>query len=309
MLGFNFCIEEVDAMNYVQKIIKQICEEKNIEFNLISKDWIMVLRKNKRIRYISGYKFGLNNQSSSIICDDKYALYDTLKLLNIPIIEHKIVFKNYDKKEVEDFFNKHNKSIVVKSNSGTCGLDIYHIEKIEELFKKIDLLLISNYSISLCPFYNIKNEYRTIILDGKVELFYGKKRPIVYGDGIKTIKELLCDFNYNYFFKIDDIKLNKVLKKDEKFMYSWQHNLSRGSIPFEEDNETLKEKIQSLAIKAFNILDLRFASVDIIELESGKILILEINSGVMIDNYAKYMKNGEEICKRIYSKAIDLMFK
>lgn len=296
-------------MNYVQKIIKQICEEKNIEFNLISKDWIMVLRKNKRIRYISGYKFGLNNQSSSIICDDKYALYDTLKLLNIPIIEHKIVFKNYDKKEVEDFFNKHNKSIVVKSNSGTCGLDIYHIEKIEELFKKIDLLLISNYSISLCPFYNIKNEYRTIILDGKVELFYGKKRPIVYGDGIKTIKELLCDFNYNYFFKIDDIKLNKVLKKDEKFMYSWQHNLSRGSIPFEEDNETLKEKIQSLAIKAFNILDLRFASVDIIELESGKILILEINSGVMIDNYAKYMKNGEEICKRIYSKAIDLMFK
>ena len=309
MLGFNFCIEEVDAMNYVQKIIKQICEEKNIEFNLISKDWIMVLRKNKRIRYISGYKFGLNNQSSSIICDDKYALYDTLKLLNIPIIEHKIVFKNYDKKEVEDFFNKHNKSIVVKSNAGTCGLDIYHIEKIEELFKKIDLLLISNYSISLCPFYNIKNEYRTIILDGKVELFYGKKRPIVHGDGIKTIKELLCDFNYNYFFKIDDIKLNKVLKKDEKFMYSWQHNLSRGSIPFEEDNETLKEKIQSLAIKAFNILDLRFASVDIIELESGKILILEINSGVMIDNYAKYMKNGEEICKRIYSKAIDLMFK
>ena len=64
-----------------------------------------------------------------------------------------------------------------------------------------------------------------------------------------------------------------------------------------------------MAIKAFNLLDLRFASVDIIELESGEILILEINSGVMIDKYAKYMKNGGEICKRIYSEAIDLMFK
>ncbi len=295
-------------MNYVQRIIKQICEEKDIEFNLVSKDWIIVLKRNERIRFISGYKFGLNNQSSSIICDDKYALYDTLKLLNIPIIEHKIVFRNYDKKEVEEFFYKHNKSIVVKSNSGTCGVGTYHIERIEDLFKNIDSLLINNYSISICPFYNIKNEYRTIILDGNIELFYGKKRPIVYGDGIKTIKELLCDFNYNYFSKKNDSKLNKVLNQDEEFMYSWQHNLSRGSIPFEETNENLKDDIQSLALKAFSLLGLRFASVDIIELESGEILILEINSGVMIDKYAKYTKNGEVICKKIYSKAIDLMF-
>lgn len=296
-------------MNYVQRIIKQICEEKNIEFNLVSKDLIMVLNKSGKIRCISGYKFSLNNQSSSIICDDKYALYDTLKLLNIPIIEHKILFRNYDRKEVEEFFNKYNKNIVVKSNSGTCGLNIYHIERIEDLFEKIDSLLIENSSISLCHFYNIKNEYRTIILDGNIELFYGKKRPIVYGDGIKTIKELLCDFNYNYFSKINSSELNRVLNKDEKYMYSWQHNLSRGSIPFEETDENLKKNIQSLAIKVFQLLDLRFASVDIIELESGEILILEINSGVMIDKYAKYMNNGEEICKRIYSKAIDLMFK
>ena len=296
-------------MNYVQKIIKQICEEKNTEFNLVSKDWIIVLKRDEKIRYISGYKFGLNNQSSSIICDDKYALYDTLKMLNVPIIEHKIVFRNYDKKEVEDFFIKYNNNIVVKSNLGTCGLDIYHVERIEDLFKKVDELLIHNYSISLCPFYNIKNEYRTIILDDNIELFYGKKRPIVYGDGTKTIKELLCDFNYNFFSKANNSDLNRVLNKGEKYMYSWQHNLSRGAIPFEVTDENLKDNIQSLALKTFNLLDLRFASVDIIELESGEIFILEINSGVMIDKYAKYMENGEEICKKIYSKAIDLMFK
>lgn len=295
-------------MNYVQSVIKQICEEKGIEFNLVSKDWIIVLKKNEKIRFISGYKFGLNNQASSIICDDKYALYDTLKLLNIPIIEHKIVFRNYNKDDVLEFFIKHNKNIVIKSNTGTCGSGIYHVERIEDLFRSIDSLLINNYSISLCPFYNIKNEYRTIILDGNVEFFYGKKRPIVYGDGIQTIKELLCDFNYNYFVNINDSDLNRVLGKDEKYVYSWQHNLSRGSIPFEEKNEVLKDNIQSLALKAFNLLNLRFASVDIIELESGEILILEINSGVMIDKYAKCMKNGEDDCKKIYSKAIDLMF-
>ena len=295
-------------MNYVQKIIKEICEEKNIEFNLVSKDWIMVLKKDDKVRCISGYKFGLNNHSTGIICDDKYALYDTLKLLNIPIIEHKIIFRNYDKKEVLDFFNQYNNDLVIKSNSGTCGSNIYHVTNVDDLFKYMDTLLINHSSISLCPFYKIKNEYRSIILNDNIELFYGKKRPIVYGDGKKSIKELLCEFNYNYFSKIDDDKLDVILKKDEEYMYTWQHNLSKGAIPFEEIDVNLKNSIQALAKKVASILDLKFASVDIIELESNEILILEINSGVMIDNYARYMKNGENICKEIYSKAIDLMF-
>ena len=297
-----------DIMNYVQSIIKNICQEKNIEFNLVSQDWIMVLKKENTTRYISGYKFSLNNQASSIICDDKYALYETLKLLNIPIIEHKIVFKDYDKEDIISFFKKHNNDLVVKTNDGTCGLNIYHITTINDLFKYIDKLLITNLSISICPFYKIKNEYRTIILNGNVELFYGKKRPIVYGDGIKSIKELLCEFNYDYFKNIVDSKLDIILNKGEEYIYDWRHNLSNGSIPFENIDINLKNKIQTIAKKAFNSLNLKFASVDIIELETNELLILEINSGVMIDKYAKYTKNGEEICKKIYSKAIDLMF-
>ena len=295
-------------MNYVQKVIKNICEEKNIEFNLVSKDWIMVLKKDNRVKCISGYKFGLNNHSTGIICDDKYALYDTLKLLNIPIIEHKIVFRNYDKNEILDFFKKHNNDLVIKSNSGTCGLNIYHAINIGDLFKYIDLLLKNHSSISLCPFYKIKNEYRSVILKDNIELFYGKKRPIVYGDGEKSIKELLCEFNYDYFSKVEDNTLNKVLEKGKEYMYTWQHNLSKGAIPFEVIDNKLRENVQNLAKKTAKLLDLKFASIDIIELESKEILILEINSGVMIDNYAHYMKNGENICKDIYSKAIDLMF-
>ena len=295
-------------INYVQNILKEICEEKNIEFNLVSENWIAILKKDDKVRSISGYKFCLNNHSSGIICDDKYALYDTLKLLNIPVAEHKIIFRNYNKEEIIEFFKNNNNDVVIKSNNGTCGSNIYHITNVEELFKYIDNLLIDNFSISLCPFYKIKNEYRTIILNDNIELFYGKKRPIVYGDGKKSIKQLLCEFNYNYFSKIEDEKLNIILEKDKEYMYNWQHNLSKGAIPFEEIDERLKNRIQTLAKKTFNALNLKFASVDIIELESGEILILEINSGVMIENYAQIVKNGEEICKNIYSKAIDSMF-
>ena len=63
-----------------------------------------------------------------------------------------------------------------------------------------------------------------------------------------------------------------------------------------------------MAKEAFKKLNLRFASIDVIELESGELLILEINSGMMIKRFARYMPNGEQICKEIYSKAIDKMF-
>ena len=295
-------------MNYVQRIIKSICDEKNIEFHLVSKNWIMVLKKDNEIRYISGYKFGLNNQSSSIVCDDKYALYDTLKLLNLPIIEHNLFFKNYDSSKVEELFEKYNHRVVVKSNMGTCGNEVYYITSIQDLFQCMNQLLVTYPSISLCPFYDIKNEYRTILLNGNVELFYGKQRPIVYGDGKRTIKELLCDFNHHYFSKINDPRLDTILEDGKKYMYDWRHNLSQGSIPFEVTDDSLKNRIQSLARKAYDLLHLKFASVDIIELESGELLILEINSGVMIENYAQSVKDGEKICKGIYSKAIDLMF-
>jgi len=32
-------------MNNVQKIIKEICDEKDIKFKLLSKDWIIMLEK------------------------------------------------------------------------------------------------------------------------------------------------------------------------------------------------------------------------------------------------------------------------
>lgn len=47
-------------MNF-RKLIEEICKEENIKYNLISKDWIMVLTKNGITRCISGYRFPLND--------------------------------------------------------------------------------------------------------------------------------------------------------------------------------------------------------------------------------------------------------
>ena len=68
------------------KIIKERCDELNIKCNFLSKDWVIMLEKDNIKKYITGYKFDLNTQSTSNIVDDKYALYEVLKINNIPVI-------------------------------------------------------------------------------------------------------------------------------------------------------------------------------------------------------------------------------
>ena len=39
-------------MNSIQLLIKEICEEENIKFSLISNDWIIVMEKDDQIHYL-----------------------------------------------------------------------------------------------------------------------------------------------------------------------------------------------------------------------------------------------------------------
>ena len=295
-------------MNNVQEIIKEICDEKGIKFQLVSKDWITILQKEDKIKYIVGYKFPLNNQAAGKICDDKYALYEVMNNFNIPIVEHYLVFKNYNKDKILEYCKKYNFNVVIKNNLGTCGNDMCHITDIKDLFDKLDELLNKNHSISITPYYDIKTEYRTIILNDNVELLYGKKRPIVIGNGKNTTYELLCDFNKKYFSNIKDNNLDKILASNEVYEYNWQFNLSKGAIPFLVEDKIKEEKIKKMAKKISCFLGTSFASIDIIELIDGSFLLLEVNSGVMMDNFCETLENGKSIAKKIYTKVIEEIF-
>lgn len=306
-------------MNTFQTIIKEICDEENINFNILSKDWIITLEKNNKVKYIAGYKFDLNNHGLGMVLDDKYAMYDVLKYNNLPIINHYIAYRDNNLNDyaigcnsygyVLDLFYKFNKSIVLKPNNGACGVGVYHIEDENKLLEVYTKLLEKNFSISVCPFYDIETEFRTIILKDKVKLLYGKIRPIIVGDGRSTIYELLSIFNYEYFKDYNESNKNEILKKDEVYEYDWKFNLSRGSKMFKNINQDVYDKISSLALKTANVVGLGFGSVDIIKTKDGKFYIMEINSGVMMDNFIKQDNNGYDIAKDIYKCAVEEMFK
>ncbi len=301
-----------------RNIIKEICDELNIKYKILSKDWIIMLEKDGVKRFISGFKFDLNDHALGIILDDKYATYELLRECNIPIIEHNIVFDSSNKNNyaigcnsfeyLEKLFFKYNEDVVLKINCGTCGTEVLHLKNIDELRDKFNELSSKYYSLSLCPFYNIENEYRAVVLNGKVELLYKKNKALVVGNGKSTIKELLCNFNPSYFANYEGNNKDLILEDGKQYEYDWRFNLSNGAKASFDIMEDDREKITKLAEKISKEINVNFGSIDIIKTVDGSFYTMEINSGIMTNNFIKQIDNGYEIAKDIYKKAIKLYF-
>ena len=303
----------------IYNIIEDICNEEGINYKLLSKDWVLMLEKNNMTRFISGYKFDSNSHALGTILDDKYALYEILKEKNIPIIEHKIIYSPTNKlsyatgcntyEYVQQYFKANNNNIVIKPTDGTCGNNVYHIQNINELTSTLDSLFVKHHSLCMCPYYEIENEYRVILLNGEIQLCYEKNLPKVIGDGKSSIRNLLIVFNPSYFSnKLSDTKYDRILPKDEIYTYNWKFNLSQGSISKPIIDENLKEKLTKIVNAIYNFIDVNFVSIDIIKTNDNNLQVLEINSGVMLENYLKQHPNDRNIIKEIYKKAIGNLF-
>ena len=290
------------------KIIDDIGKELNIKVIHLSDNWLTVLEKNNQIHYIQGYKFDLNNHAIGNIIDDKGLFYDLCKEKNIPIIEHFVIFKNYLKSDVLTYFKNNNRNIVVKGNIGTCGKEVFHVNNEKELFEVIEELFLKEYSLSLCPYYDIQNEYRVIVLNHEARLVYGKIRPMVIGDGKSTINKLIKD-NQIYYENKNNIDLTYIPKKNEEIQLNFQFNLSRGAKMFLNIDDKLKKQLIEMALTVTNKLNIIFASIDIIYTTDNKLMVMETNSGVMMSNYIKINKEkGYQDAYNLYKDAIKLMF-
>lgn len=294
----------------INEIIKEICIEEDIQCQELSDDWVIKLTKNNKNKFIVGYKFDLNTQAVSEICNDKFALYAVLESEKIPVIKYNILFKDEEEK-LEHYFRLYNENVVLKPNNGTCGNNVLHICELNKLKEEYKRLIKTNYSISICPFYEIESEYRIIYLPN-LQYMYKKVKPIIIGDEIRRIKDLLIEFNPSYFgnddnFNNDKIDLNYVPKINEKIEYEWRFNLSKGAKIDTVNNEERKILLD-ISKEIIDKIDLKFVSIDIVKLSNGKYCVMEINSGVMMENLINLEKHGYDMAKKIYKEAINNMF-
>ena len=139
-------------LEYLKDVIKEICDEKDIKYTSLSRDWVVKLEKNEKIGYLVGSRFSINPATACSIASDKYATYEVLKNKNIPIIEHKMIFNSKyrngfasdlgSKKDILKFLKmQKNKKVIVKANDGSCGTDVYLCKNIHEIFTGIFCIL------------------------------------------------------------------------------------------------------------------------------------------------------------------------
>lgn len=308
-------MENPNKERYLIKILKELSSEYGLIMNTYCYNWLVELISKEIKFHILGYNWCINSSTAEGIAKDKSACYELLKSNNIAAIEHFLFLNaqsqtyiggNGSWQKIIDLANHYDYKLVIKSNVGTGGSNVFLINTQTELEKAVQILFAKTRAISLCPFYHIINEYRVIVLDETPLLCYDKVKPFVVGDGKKTLLELIVnskyDFDYKNFFdkKID---LNTIISYGEKVDLNWQHNLGKGAQPKIIDKGNIYTEIVSLAIRAAKVIGIRFAAVDVVQTKKG-LLIMEINSGIMTENFARQGDKEYQIAKDIYRKAL-----
>ena len=158
-------------------IIEKYCNDNSITLAKLSADYILKLTKGNNIRYIFNYRFDINSAATLLICNDKAATSTVLDSFNISNVHHELFLTPQNDpstfERITEFFYKY-KKIVCKVNDGFGGKDVYFIDNINELETAVNNIFKKDKFISLCPYFDIKNEYRVIILDNTVKLIYLK---------------------------------------------------------------------------------------------------------------------------------------
>lgn len=289
--------------NYA-KILKEICEELNIQIQSFSDDWAFRLEKEGKVSYIHGYRFGLDSGSIQQFCNDKAIMSDLLEFYQIPHIRH-FFFMN------EESYNKNGakvlkkyEKVVCKANDGTGGNQVFLTETKAEMDKAVQEIFSKGAMLAISPYVEIEKECRAIVLDGEIKLLYSKERPFVVGDGVSTLEELAGNLHVRV---LDNFLINVVPKKCEKVLLNWRHNLGQGATPVIVEDKSEKEEVTNLVREVVDKVGIRFASIDVVRF-NGEYAVLEINSGVMMEHFSKIDGMHYELAKQIYKEAILKLF-
>ena len=298
--------------NFV-KIIREICAEENIVLKSYSADWIFRLEKDGVHDIILGYQFGLNSASVNMLCCDKCAASEIMSECGIPNIEHELFASPENQKfmgfpgnwkrllELLDQYG----TVVCKPNQGTGGENVCRCSTKYELEEAVHRIFLKSDYMAVSKFYEIEDEYRAIILDGKIRLIYRKKRPQITGDGVHSIAGL-CMLYADHGqlpseFGVADF--SRIPAKGEKVILNWKHNLGLGAHADLLSDGPVRKELSDIVSRVYKEIGVRFASIDIVGTNEG-FKVLEINSGVMMENFAGQSSQNYLTAKKIYRDAI-----
>ncbi|MGV3525805.1 MAG: ATP-grasp domain-containing protein [Candidatus Sericytochromatia bacterium] len=299
------------------QIVQEICTEAEISLQFLARHWVLHLQKAKRVHAIYGYNLGINQASAYLIANDKFATAQVLALAQIPCVEHisflrpELAADLFDHSgnwsEMLRYFHSHQQNLVCKANISSGGQHVYHVQNPLELEHAVHTLFRVGRSLCLSPYVPIAEEYRILFYRQTTPLIYRKERPFVYGNGTRSVLELMREKYAAWVPGTDPDQLLHVPEAGEKVLLHWKHNLGQGARAEQIPPGATWDALSHLARQAAEALQLDFAAIDVIETPTG-LQVLEINPGIMMESFARQGDSEYALAKAIYRRAIRDVF-
>ncbi len=309
---------------FIVEALQELCSARHISFESWSQGWILRLSREERVSHVYGYNFELNSASASLIANDKAALSALLDRAALPHVEHQL-FLNPELSgftteqgnwpAVLEYAQTQDFNLICKTNQGSGGNGVFRVQNQRELECSYQRLFESHRSISLSPFYPIKNEYRFIVLEDRVLLAYEKVIASVSGDGKRTFEQLVLDecaagniSTQLLIESLEDLPVDRtyIPPRDEQVRIRWKHNLGNGATAKILPPHAIRQA-KDLALLGIQACGLKLAAVDVIY-SQDEYKILEINCGIMLENLARNTTTGYQRAKQVYGAILDTLF-
>ena len=294
------------------KMIFDICKDNGIELTSISRRNIFRLSHNDVVANICNFNFDINSSASAEICKSKEAVHTILDKNNVPNVKHVCNHKDSIKglyKVLADMLSLYG-SVVVKPDANRSDSDIYIVDNAYELSGVLVELAESYDNVILSPYYDIKEEYNVVVLDGEVKLIYCKEKLQVSGDGERTILELLsCRENIDSIISVSTLRtdvLDYIPENGELVTLDVNRDFRYSSQSCVREKSDVSDEVITLAMKAVSKLRLCFAEVSIINVNNAY-MVLNVHSDVNLADFAQQCPDNYDIAKGIYTDVIKRM--
>lgn len=181
--------------------------------------------------------------------------------------------------------------LVVKPDTSSLGKMVTaKINDVETLRAAFDLVK-KEYEKVLIEDYFRGDDFRFLVLDGRVVTVAKRVLPFVTGDGVSKISGLIPE-NLRIGREVkrclndQGFDLNSIPDKSQKVILRMNANVHTGAI-VENVTETADGYFKKIAVQAAGLLHMRFAGVDIIAEDisdnKSKFVVTEINSSPSYD--------------------------
>lgn len=336
-LNIKYNLTRQRKSRFVLPVLIKIAKKRNIKIieDKEENNFAIFLFKNGKSFVAKDYPFNINQGGAISLCSNKSACNSFVGTLGYRVPKEKYFVRKSNVmisiKEIERYLDDTEKNlgfnypIVIKPNnlSQGEGVSIAYckcecIRYVQEAFLKSKIILLQEYCSG--------NEYRIVVLNGRIIQAYQRMAFYIRGDGHSSISDLI-DNKISYFKEygrdkevdVNDPRIllhitragyamDSILECDKILKLQDIANLSLGGESVDVI-DIINKEFKDLAIKLAKSLNLLLCGIDIIAEDIRNFdlgyYILEINSSPGLDNYLYPRIKQDKYVESLYSEILD----